>query len=166
MITAQKIAATIAEEHPAEAEHGELLAEEIMHAALARNIELAAALAFIRDRPRQQLSAPFFLRWCERNKLTPALPWPKQRADAIEAFPAGATHANTPPEARGIPLTKWMMQQITKQCDEIARANAGQEAPLSRKAIATHRDGYGWRSGHENRGWLERKLARLAGEKP
>jgi len=72
MTTAESIAAAIATERPTEADRAPELALDIAAAAEARGIPLHAALAYIHDRPRLILSAPAFLRWCERYKIVPA----------------------------------------------------------------------------------------------
>ena len=72
LTTAESIAAAILEARPDEAAAAVELAFELAAAAETRGIPLHAALAFIHDRPRAVLSAPAFLRWCDRYKIIPA----------------------------------------------------------------------------------------------
>jgi transposase InsO family protein len=67
--TAESIAAAIVEERPQEAAAAADLALDMASAAEIRGIPLHAALAYIHDRPRQEFSAPAFLRWCERYRI-------------------------------------------------------------------------------------------------
>ncbi len=72
LTTAESIAAAILEERPEEADRAVELALDIAAASDARGIPLHAALAYIHDRPRATFTAPAFLRWCDRYKITPA----------------------------------------------------------------------------------------------
>lgn len=66
---AERIAAAIAEHHPQEIANAGELAIDIDAAAEARGLPTAAAIAYVADRPRQQLSASAFLRWCDKYKI-------------------------------------------------------------------------------------------------
>jgi hypothetical protein len=68
--------------------------------------------------------------------------------------------AEVDPDWRGVRIRTWRLDEISRQAAEYRISIAGQEAPLERKAIATARDGYGWRRGHDNRSWYERHEAR------
>lgn len=52
-----------------------------------------------------------------------------------------ATH----PLATGPAWHAWLMQEITRQFEALQKTRP-EDAPLSRKAIGTPRDAYGWRS--------------------
>jgi hypothetical protein len=66
------------------------------------------------------------------------------------------TLAEVDPNRRGVRIRAWRLDEISRQAEEYRASTAGLEAPLERKAIATARDSYGWRRGHDNRGWYER----------
>jgi len=70
--TAESIAAAIAEMHPAEELFASVLADEICAAAEVRKLALFIAMMYVTDRPTRQLSAPDFLRWCEKYKFISA----------------------------------------------------------------------------------------------
>ena len=57
----------------------------------------------------------------------------------------GSTLADVPPDFQGMRYKDWAIQMISKQCEEWRKANPmnPEDAPLSKKAVATPRDGYG-----------------------
>jgi len=69
--TAESIAAAIIEQHPHEAERAADLALEIAHCAAVKGYTPDAAIVFLGERPRNELSGPAFLRWCVKNKIVP-----------------------------------------------------------------------------------------------
>jgi len=71
MTTTASIAAAIAAAHPHEELWADQLASELAAAAEARGVPLTAALAYVSDRPKLTLSAPGFLRWCDRFNIGP-----------------------------------------------------------------------------------------------
>lgn len=60
-----------------------------------------------------------------------------------QLFSRGARLSDVAPDVRGIPLRKWRMLMIEKQCAEVMAKLDKQNAPLSQKRIWTKRDDYG-----------------------
>ena len=61
-------------------------------------------------------------------------------------FTTGTRMAEVPPDARGMPLRMWRRLELERQCNAHLRTLDPEKAPLAKKALATSRDNYGWRS--------------------
>lgn len=62
-----------------------------------------------------------------------------------ELLPRGTKLKDAPPAARGIPYAEWHRLKLAKIFAEYEPPPA-EDAPLSKKALATKRDNYGWKS--------------------
>lgn len=60
-----------------------------------------------------------------------------------ELYTRGTTLKEVAPDVVGLPLKLWQKLDMERQGAEYRRTLDTSEAPLSKKAVATHRDNYG-----------------------